>query len=67
MIMKKPLINKFNDLLINNDSLDAISQDYKKKISKEIKEIDRSEIKNTILIKKKYSIWERILKTLGIN
>ncbi len=65
--MKKPLINKFNDLLINNDSLDAISQDYKKKISKEIKEIDRSEIKNTILIKKKYSIWERILKTLGIN
>jgi|APGre2960657373_1045057.scaffolds.fasta_scaffold00996_3 hypothetical protein len=67
MIMKKPLINEFNDLLINNDSLDAISQDYKKKISKEIKEIDRSEIKNTILIKKKYSIWERILKTLGIN
>jgi hypothetical protein len=65
--MKKPLINEFNDLLINNDSLDAISQDYKKKISKEIKEIDRSEIKNTILIKKKYSIWERILKTLGIN
>ena len=35
--MKKPLINEFNDLLINNDSLDAISQDYKKKISKEIK------------------------------
>jgi len=66
-MMKKPLINEFNDLLINNDSLDAISQDYKKKISKEIKEIDRSEIKNTILIKKKYSIWERILKTLGIN
>ena len=65
--MKKPLITEFNDLLINNDSLDAISQDYKKKISKEIKEIDRSEIKNTILIKKKYSIWERILKTLGIN
>ena len=65
--MKKPIINEFNDLLINNDSLDAISQDYKKKISKEIKEIDRSEIKNTILIKKKYSIWERILKTLGIN
>jgi hypothetical protein len=65
--MKKPLINEFNDLLINNESLDAISQDYKKKISKEIKEIDRSEIKNTILIKKKYSIWERILKTLGIN
>ena len=65
--MKKPLINEFNDLLINNDSLDAISQDYKKKISKEIKEIDSSEIKNTILIKKKYSIWERILKTLGIN
>ena len=29
--MKKPLINQFNDLLINNDSLDAISQDYKKK------------------------------------
>jgi hypothetical protein len=65
--MKKPLINEFNDLLINNDSLDAISQDYKKKISKEIKEIDRNQIKNTILIKKKYSIWERILKTLGIN
>ena len=40
-MMKKPLINEFNDLLINNDSLDAISQDYKKKISKEIKEIDR--------------------------
>ena len=43
------------------------SENYKKKFSEELKKMDPKEIKNTILVEKKYTLWQRILKTLGMN
>jgi hypothetical protein len=40
---------------------------YKKQISKELKSFNPEEIKNTPVIEKKYSLWQRIKKTLGMN
>jgi len=39
----------------------------KKSLSENIKKIDKKEIKNTITVEPKYTIWQRILKTLGMN
>lgn len=50
-----------------NKKLELINENYKKKLSEEIRLIDPKEIKNSDFIKKKYSIWERIVKTLGKN
>lgn len=44
-----------------------ITEDYKKKISEEIKKFKPQDIKNTETVERKYSIWERLLKTLGRN
>jgi site-specific recombinase XerC len=41
--------------------------DYKKSISEEIKKYKQSQIVNNDLVEKKYSLWERILRTLGMN
>jgi hypothetical protein len=43
------------------------NEDYKKKISDEIKKYKNTEITNTPLVEKRYSLWQRILKTLGMN
>lgn len=43
------------------------TEDYKKKISEEIKKFKPQDIKNTETVERKYSIWERLLKTLGRN
>lgn len=43
------------------------SENYKKKFSEELKQLDPKEIKNTPIVEKKYTVWQRILKTLGIN
>ena len=40
---------------------------YKKQISKDIKKFTQKDIKNTPVVEVKYTIWQRILKTLGIN
>ena len=40
---------------------------FKNKLSSELKSFDRNEIKNTEFVDKKYTIWQRILRTLGIN
>jgi hypothetical protein len=40
---------------------------HKEKIISELTNLDKSVITNTIHEEKKYSIWERIMKTLGIN
>lgn len=39
----------------------------KKSLSENIKKIDKTEIKNTITVEPKYTIWQRILRTLGMN
>jgi hypothetical protein len=50
-----------------NKKMEIINEDYKNKLSEQIRLIDPKEIKNSDLIKKKYSIWERIIRTLGKN
>jgi hypothetical protein len=47
--------------------IELFSENYKKKISEEIKQFNPKIIKNTPIVDKKYTIWERILRTLGIN
>jgi regulator of replication initiation timing len=40
---------------------------FKNKLSSELKSFDRNKIKNTEFVDKKYTIWQRILRTLGIS
>jgi hypothetical protein len=40
---------------------------FKNKLSSQLKSCDRNEIKNTEFVDKKYTIWQRILRTLGIS
>jgi hypothetical protein len=55
-------------ILINEDKkIETFSENYKKKISEEIKQFNPKVIKNTSVVDKKYTVWERILRTLGIN
>ena len=46
---------------------DKQTDDYKKSISEEIKKYKQSQIVNNDLVEKKYTLWERILRTLGMN
>jgi len=39
---------------------------HKKKVISELLDLKKSEIKNTIQKEKKYSLWERVMKALGI-
>lgn len=39
----------------------------KKKFSEELIKFKKNEIKNTIHIEEKYNLWQRILRTLGMN
>lgn len=47
--------------------IENFSENYKKKFSEEIKQFDPGMIKNTVIVEKRYTVWERILRTLGIN
>ena len=42
------------------------SEDYKNKVSEEIKKFNPKDIKNTLSIEEKFTIWQRILRTLGV-
>ena len=61
------LQQQLNKLIEEQKSSEKYSEDYKLKISKEIKKFDVNQIKNTPIIEKKYSIWERIKSALGGN
>jgi|688.fasta_scaffold420641_2 hypothetical protein len=43
------------------------TEDYKKKISEEIKKLKPKDVKNTEVTEIKYTVWERLLRTLGMN
>ncbi len=43
------------------------SEEYKSKISEEIKKFKPTDIKNTIVVEEKFTIWQRILRTLGMS
>jgi len=40
---------------------------YRDNFINEIKKIDPIQIKNTPVIEKKYTLWQRLKKTLGMN
>ena len=42
-------------------------ENMKKKLANDIKIFDIKEIKNTIVVEKKYTIWQRLKKVLGMN
>jgi hypothetical protein len=48
-------------------NLKNFSENYKKKLSEEIKKFNPKQIKNTPIVEQKFTVWQRILKTLGIN
>jgi hypothetical protein len=48
-------------------NLQNFSENYKKKLSEEIKKLNPKQIKNTPIVEQKFTVWQRILKTLGIN
>jgi len=51
---ERALTQKFND-------------DSKNRFCEEIKNIKPEDIKNTIFVEKKYTIWERMKRALGFN
>lgn len=61
------LQRQLNKLIEEQKSSEKYSEDYKLKFSQEIKKFDINQIKNTPIIEKKYTLWERIKKVLGGN
>ncbi len=61
--LQKQLNMLVDDISVNEKATEI----YKKQISKEIKKFNPKDIKNTFVVEVKYTIWQRILKTLGIN
>ena len=43
------------------------SEDYKNKVSEEIKKFNPKDIKNTLSVEEKFTTWQRILRTLGVS
>ncbi len=43
------------------------AEEYKKQIYSQLLLVDKSEVSNTIQKEKKYSLWERIIRTLGVK
>lgn len=57
-------LNLLNEEFTMNKKL---VEEEKRKFCDIIKNTNPEEIKNTITIEKKYSVWERIKRVLGIN
>ena len=49
------------------DYTQKLNDDSKNRFCEEIKKIKPEVIKNTIFVEKKYTIWERMKRVLGIN
>lgn len=70
MKQQKSIVDLQKQLNMLEDELkisELSNETYKKQISKEIKKYAQKDIKNTPVVEVKYTIWQRILKTLGIN
>ena len=61
------LLKELNQLEEERKSDQLENDKFKNKLSSELKSFDRNEIKNTEFVDKKYTIWQRILRTLGIS
>jgi hypothetical protein len=61
------LQQQLNKLIEEQKSSEKYSEDYKLKVSEEIKKFDVKQVKNTPITEKKYNLWERIKMALGGN
>jgi len=73
---QNPKLNKLNELnqefsKLENETkkFDSFNDKYKKNISEEIKRLDKNVISNSIHVevKKKFTLWQRIMMSLGMN
>jgi acetyl-CoA carboxylase alpha subunit len=46
---------------------DLLNDKYKDNISKEIKKLDKNNISNSIYVESKFTLWQRIMRALGMN
>jgi hypothetical protein len=65
---RNPVIEKELNLLKEDQEKDKkYLENLKQKIAIEIKTANLDQIKNTEIIEKKYTIWQRLKKVLGMN
>ena len=61
-------IQKNLDLLNDERSLfENQNEKYKKELSEQNKKYKNTQLINTPIVEEKYNLWQRILKTLGMN
>lgn len=55
--------------LLNEEKIlnEKINEQEKKKFSSIIKNVDPKDVKNTIFVEKKFTLWDRLKKVLGIS
>jgi len=46
---------------------EKLNEQIKKRFSDDIKKMNKSEIINSTFVEKKYTLWERIKRSLGMN
>jgi hypothetical protein len=60
------LLKELNQLEEERKRDELVNEKYKNQLSSQLKSFERNEIKNTEFVEKKYTVWQRILRTLGI-
>ena len=61
-------IQKNLDLLNDERSLfENQTEKYNKELSEQLKKYKNTQLINTPIVEEKYNLWQRILKTLGMN
>jgi hypothetical protein len=60
------LLKELNQLEEERKRDQLVNEKYKNQLSSQLKSFGRNEIKNTEFVEKKYTVWQRILRTLGI-
>jgi hypothetical protein len=60
------LLKELNQLEEERKRDELVNEKYKNQLSSQLKSFNRNEIKNTEFVEKKYTVWQRILRTLGI-
>jgi hypothetical protein len=60
------LLKELNQLEEERKRDQLENEKYKSQLSSQLKSLERTKIKNTEFVEKKYTVWQRILRTLGI-
>ena len=64
-------LNKLNQEYSKFDNetkkFDLLNNKYKDNIAKEIKKLDKNNISNSIYVESKFTLWQRIMRALGMN